>query len=72
MTQHPDALIAEIFGTPEGKPARTLTFSRVVYFAPKLGVPVAVEIEESDAGGRAIRRERIELTHAQQSRTLNN
>jgi hypothetical protein len=58
--------------TPEGKPARTLTFSRVVYFAPKLGVPVAVDIEETDAGGRAIRRERIELTHAQQSRTLNN
>jgi hypothetical protein len=35
-------------------------------------VPVAVDIEETDAGGRAIRRERIELTHAQQSRTLNN
>jgi hypothetical protein len=58
--------------TPEGKPARTLTFSRVAYFAPRLGVPVAIDIEESDASGRPIRRERIELTHAQQSRTLNN
>ncbi len=57
--------------TPEGKPARQLTFTRVVYFAPRLGVPVAIDIEDNDAGGRPLRRERIELTHAQQSRTLN-
>lgn len=58
--------------TPEGKPARALLFTRVVYFAPKLGVPVAIDIEDNDAGGRPLKRERIELTHAQQSRTLNN
>ncbi len=58
--------------TPEGKPARQLLFTRVVYFAPKLGVPVAIDIEDNDAGGRPLKRERIELTHAQQSRTVNN
>jgi len=58
--------------TPEGKPARAMTFTRVVYFAPRLGVPVAIDIEDNDAGGRPLKRERIELTHAQQSRTLNN
>jgi len=58
--------------TPEGKPARALLFTRVVYFAPKLGVPVPIDIEDNDAGGRPLKRERIELTHAQQSRTLNN
>jgi hypothetical protein len=58
--------------TPEGKPARQLMFTRVVYFAPKLGVPVAIDIEDNDAAGRPLKRERIELTHAQQSRTINN
>ncbi len=57
--------------TPEGKPARQMLFTRVVYFAPKLGVPVAIDIEDNDAGGRPLKRERIELTHAQQSRTAN-
>jgi hypothetical protein len=57
--------------TPEGQPARALLFTRVVYFAPRLGVPVAIDIEDNDAGGRPLKRERIELTHAQQSRTLN-
>lgn len=58
--------------TPDGKPARQLLFTRVVWFAPKLGVPVAIDIEDNDAGGRPLKRERIELTHAQQSRTVNN
>lgn len=58
--------------TPDGKPARQLLFTRVVYFAPKLGVPVAIDIEDNDAGGRPLKRERVELTHAQQSRTINN
>lgn len=58
--------------TPEGKPAVQMLFTRVVYFAPKLGVPVAIDIEDNDAGGRPLKRERIELTHAQQSRTINN
>jgi len=46
-------------------------FTRTVYFSPKLGVPVAIEIEDNDSSGRPLRRERIELTHAQQSRTVN-
>jgi hypothetical protein len=58
--------------TPEGKPPVQMTFTRVVHFAPKLGVPVAIDIEDSDAGGRPLKRERIELTHAQQARTNNN
>lgn len=57
--------------TPEGKAAVQFMFTRVVYFAPKLGVPVAIDIENNDAGGRPLKRERIELTHAQQSRTIN-
>jgi hypothetical protein len=35
-------------------------------------VPVAIDIEDNDAAGRPLKRERIELTHAQQSRTINN
>ncbi len=58
--------------TPEGKPPVQMTFTRVVHFAPKLGVPVAIDIEDNDAGGRPLKRERIELTHAQQARTINN
>jgi hypothetical protein len=58
--------------TPEGKPPVQMTFTRVVHFAPKLGVPVAIDIEDNDANGRPLKRERIELTHAQQSRTINN
>jgi hypothetical protein len=57
---------------PEGKPAVQMLFTRVVYFAPKLGVPVAIDIENNDASGKPLKRERIELTHAQQSRTQNN
>lgn len=57
--------------TPEGGAPRQLLFTRVVYFAPKLGVPVAIDIEDNDASGRPLKRERIELTHAQQSRTVN-
>ena len=53
----------------EGRPARTLRFTRVVYFAPRLGVPVAMDLELDDADGRPLERERVELTHAQQSRT---
>ena len=57
--------------TPAGGQPRTLQFTRTVWFAPKLGVPVAIEIEDNDSGGRPLRRERIELTHAQLARTAN-
>lgn len=57
--------------TPEGgKPVR-LQLTRTVFYAPKLGMPVAIDIEDNDEAGRPLRRERIELTHAQQSRTAN-
>jgi uncharacterized caspase-like protein len=55
--------------TAEGRPARALRFTSVVYFAPRLGMPVAMDLELDDADGRPLRRERVELTHAQQART---
>jgi hypothetical protein len=57
--------------TPEGGAPRKLQFTRTVWFAPKLGVPVAIDIEDNDEAGKPVRRERIELTHAQQQRTAN-
>jgi hypothetical protein len=57
--------------TPEGGAPRKLQFTRTVWFAPKLGVPVAIDIEDNDDAGKPVRRERIELTHAQQHRTAN-
>ena len=57
--------------TPVGGAPRKLQFTRTVWFAPKLGVPVAIDIEDNDEAGKAVRRERIELTHAQQQRTAN-
>lgn len=57
--------------TRAGAPGSTGQFTRTVFYAPKLGVPVAIEIEDNDASGRSLRRERVELTHAQQARTVN-
>lgn len=57
--------------TPQGGAPRRLQFTRTVWFAPKLGVPVAIDIEDNDDAGKPVRRERIELTHAQQHRTAN-
>jgi hypothetical protein len=57
--------------TPAGGAPRKLQFTRTVWFAPKLGVPVAIDIEDNDEAGKPVRRERIELTHAQQQRTAN-
>ncbi len=57
--------------TRAGAPGSTGQFTRTVFYAPKLGVPVAIEIEDNDASGRSLRRERLELTHAQQARTAN-
>ena len=54
-----------------GAPGSNGQFTRTVFYAPKLGMPVAIDIEDNDASGRAVRRERIELTHAQQARTVN-
>ena len=57
--------------TPAGGAPRKLQFTRTVWFAPKLGVPVAIDMEDNDEAGKPVRRERIELTHAQQHRTAN-
>ena len=57
--------------TSAGGANTVVQFTRTVYYAPKLGVPVAIDIEDNDATGRPLRRERIELTHAQQARTAN-
>jgi hypothetical protein len=56
--------------TPEGGGAAVQgRFERTVWFAPKLGLPVAIEIEDQDEAGRAVKRERIELIHAQTTRS---
>jgi Caspase domain len=57
---------------PEGAgAAQEGQFTRTVWFAPKLGLPVAIEIEDNDATGRALKRERIELILAQTNRSTN-
>ena len=43
-------------------------WSRTVWMSPKLGHPVAIDIEDVDRGGRLLRRERVELVHAQSAR----
>lgn len=57
--------------TPDGGKPVGLLFTRTVWYSPKLGMPVAIDIEDNDEGGRPLRRERVELTHAQQARTTN-
>jgi hypothetical protein len=55
---------------PEGAAAaQEGQFTRTVWFAPKLGLPVAIELEDNDSGGRALKRERIELILAQTARS---
>ncbi len=43
-------------------------FSRTVWYSPRFGHPVRIDIEDIDAMGKLLRRERVELTHAQQVR----
>jgi hypothetical protein len=43
-------------------------FERTVWYAPKLGHPVAIDIKDVDRLGKLLKRERVELTHAQQVR----
>ena len=43
-------------------------WSRTVYYSPKLQHPVAIEVRDLDFLGRLLRRERIQLLHAQQAR----
>ena len=57
--------------TPSTGPVTRLQFTRTVWYAPKLGMPVVIEIEDNDEAGKPLRRERVELTHAQQARAAN-
>jgi hypothetical protein len=43
-------------------------FSRTVWYSPKLGHPVAIDIEDADRLGTLVKRERVELVHAQVAR----
>ena len=43
-------------------------WSRTVWYSTKLGHPVAIDIEDTDRVGKLMRRERVELMHAQTSR----
>ena len=45
-------------------------WSRTVYHSTELGHPVAIDIQDLNRMGRPLRRERVELTHAQTSRNL--
>jgi hypothetical protein len=49
-------------------PTVSRRWERTVWYAPRLGHPVAIDLEESDHMGRLLRRERIELLHAQLAR----
>ena len=44
-------------------------FSRTVWYAPALGHPVAIDLEDLDTRGVLLRRERIELLHVQSARS---
>jgi hypothetical protein len=43
-------------------------WERTVWYAPKLGHPVAIDIRDWDRAGKLLRRERVELMHAQTQR----
>jgi len=51
-----------------GDPLVSGQWSRTVWYSPKLGHPVAIDVEDANALGKLLRRERIELLHAQTSR----
>ena len=43
-------------------------WSRIVWYSPRLGHPVAIDIEDTDRLGKLLKRERVELLHAQSAR----
>jgi hypothetical protein len=47
---------------------RSTKWSRTVWYSPKLGHPVAIDIQDADRLGKLLKRERVELLHAQASR----
>jgi hypothetical protein len=51
-----------------GDGLRSTKWSRTVWYSTKLGHPVAIDIQDADRLGKLLRRERVELLHAQASR----
>lgn len=49
---------------------RDVQWERTVWYSPDLGHPVAIDIVERDAANHLLRKERIELVHAQTSRSV--
>lgn len=47
---------------------RSTKWSRTVWYSPMLGHPVAIDIQDADGLGKLLKRERVELLHAQASR----
>ena len=50
-------------------PLNSGQWSRTVWYSPKLGHPVAIDIEDANALGKLLRRERIELLQAHTARS---
>jgi hypothetical protein len=67
-----DALPIESSGWFHGTSARgsqgSGQWSRTVWYSPKLGHPIAIDIEDIDRAGRLLKRERVELLNAQSQR----
>ena len=56
------------YETLDGGAKSSGQWSRTVWYSPKLGHPVAIDIEDADRVGKLLRRERVELMHAQTAR----
>jgi hypothetical protein len=56
------------YETLDGGAKTSGKWSRTVWYSPKLGHPVAIDIQDADRVGKLLRRERVELMHAQTSR----
>lgn len=56
------------YETLDGGARSSGQWSRTVWYSQKLGHPVAIDIEDADRLGKLLRRERVELMHAQTSR----
>jgi len=54
--------------TPTGGAPVTLRFTHTVWYATRLGMPAAIEIEHDGSDGQPLKRERVDLVHVQTSR----
>jgi hypothetical protein len=51
-------------------PLNSGQWSRTVWYSPKLGHPVAIDIEDANALGKLLKRERVELLQVQSAKSL--